>query len=446
MKKVLITLVIIMAIFLAFPLVGNKLIESTINDRVEVLASYGLEVKKSQTQNAYLSTKKHFIFKVQDSDKFVTYLNQFSDTQLPPYVDALVDGAEIGIDAKYSNIPLNDTLSLDIYPNAMPLQMVEKLKTNDIEFYKHLKDLLQNKTLVYHLNYDVINDSFDGYIKDINENRTLIDGTVLSLKLSDATFNGKGMLIAPDLLISNIKKFYLNVRLKDEYVNIDISDFTSSSVFESKTTYATTLKFNILKWDVKDEKETDFHVQLQNLALDFSSNTQSIKADFFAKTSLDMMKVKTVDTEINIHKFNYDSALLGVSTDSYEKLVSLISRAKLDSSAKLQKKIEITFQELISRGMILDIANLSIQDISTAKTKNLGALSIQSKIKFKQDRDLVKKLQMNPMTMLQTTDIELLFKVSKKIYAKLALISPVMSLAKNFAREDKNLIVFDIKL
>ena len=446
MKKVLITISLIIVIILAVPLIGNKVIESTIDNRIEVLTSYGLEVKDHKTSSSYLKTKKEYIFVVQDTKKFVNYLNQFADTQLPPYVDALVDGAQVGFDLEYSNIPLEDKISIDIYPYALSSQMAQDIQADDAKFYTYVSSLLENKALSYHLNYDVVNADFDGYIKDIDEKFTLEDGSKLSLKLQDATFSGSGMIVAPDTLGSNIKELVLNIKTLDESMNIEIKKFKSSSVFESSTTYATTGTFGTITWDMKNTKDADINLLINNLALDFSSNTQSAKADFFSKLSFDNMDIKTSTTEIYTKKFNYDIALRGVSKDSYEKLMDLLNRAKLKQTSELEAQIEETMFELLARGMVLDIADLSLEKIATAKTKDLGGMSLKSKITLKQDRDLASKLKSNPSSLMEIIDMDLLFKISKNMYSKLALASPLIGMAQNFAKEENNLVVFDIKL
>ncbi len=446
MKKVLIALAIILAIFLAIPLVGNKVIDETLNDRIELLSSYGLEVKKSHTDTGYLSTKKHYIFVVNDSKKFIGYLNQFSDTQLPPYVDALIDGAQVGLDVKYSNIPIQDKVSIDIYPNELSKKIAKDLMVDDVEFYRYIDALLKNKAIVYHINYDVFNNDFDGYIKNIDESHTLQDASILSLKLQEAKFQGYGMLIAPESLSTNIQEFALSIQADNENVHIQVNDFVSSSVFESKTTYASTGKFGKIIWSIKDTQKTDIALNMDNVAFDFSSNTQSVKADFFAKLSFDSMDVKTSLTKIKTKKFNYDIALRGVSKDSYEKLVQVIAEAKLNTTLKLEAQLEEVGYELIGRGMVLEVADLSIKEITTAKTKNLGGMSLKSKIVIKQDNDLAKKVKTNPIALIKLMDIDLLFTMSKNMYEKIALASPVLMMAQNFAKEEKELIIFDIKL
>lgn len=384
MKKVLTALVIIVAIFLAIPFIGNKLIESEINNNVEVLTSYGLKLKDSKTDFLYFNTKKYFIFKVDDAEKFITYLNNFSDYQLFESLNPLVDGIELGLDVEYSNFPISDAVSLDIYLNSLPAKIAKSLKVSDAKYYSYLDALLKSKSIGYHINYHVLNKDFNGYLKDIDRSYSSIDGTQFDLKLFGASFSGRGMVMAPEAITSKIKE----------------------------------LKFNI-----KDNKEIDLAVTVDNLVIDFSSNTQGLKDMFYNKINFDYLSFKTFKSSINIDKFNFDAQLHGVP-----------------------KNTRFTLEELLNGGVVLDVADFSLKGLSTAKTKNLGQVSIQSRLVFKEDKNLVKKIDKSLLNIMELMDIDLAFKMSKNMYSKFSLAYPILRLIKGLSKDSKEFILFDVKL
>ena len=67
MKKIGIFILVAVLVAAALPIIGNKLIENSLDDRLTTLSSYGLEVSKAETDSSYLSTKKHFEFLLKDS-------------------------------------------------------------------------------------------------------------------------------------------------------------------------------------------------------------------------------------------------------------------------------------------------------------------------------------------------------------------------------------------
>ncbi len=435
MKKLLIILIVLATIIIMVPFLGNTIVESSIQNRLEVLTSYGLKIKKSTTDVGYLRTKKHFVFLVEDSKSFLSYLNQFSDAQLPPYIGALIDGAELGLDIAYSNIPISDAVSVDIYPNSLSSKMLGDINA-----------LFKEKAILYHLDYDVLHKDFDGYIKDLNASYTTKQGVKVSMLINNAKFSGKGLLIAPDTLLTSIAKLNLSMEGLRENMQIKLSDLSSTTAFESKTTYTTTLKLKNISWSAKSPDVPQISLEMKNLLFDFSSNTQSAKADFYTKTSFDNMRVQTRDVSIDADLFNYDLALRGLDTAVYGDLVSLISKSKVALSPELEKEMEKKMLELVSQGMVLDIADISIKKLATRKTKELGGLKIKAKVTFKKEKSLSKKLATNPLALMQNMDLSLLFKISQVMYAKLSLISPVLNMAQNFAKIEKENLIFDIKL
>lgn len=384
MKKLLITLAIIVAILLTIPFIGNKFIESELDNRIKVLTSYGLILKESKTNFRYLYTKKDFIFEVDDANKFISYLNQFFNSKIPSQLDSLAEGVEFGLDIEYMNFPLSDSLSLDIFINSFPIKIAESLKANDTKLYDYLDALLKRKSVSCHLNYHILNNDFNGYIKDIDTSYSSPDGIQFNLKLFSAKFSGGGMLMAPKDIASKIKE---------------------------------------LKFSIRDKKMLDLAVNIKNLVLDFSSNTQDLKDTFYYNIKFDTVSFKTFESSINIDKFNYEASLQGVP-----------------------KNTKLTIEELVSRGMVLDILDLSLKSLSTAKTKDLGEMSIQSRLTFKEDKDFMKKVNNNLMNITELMDIDLAFKMSKNMYTKLSVFYPILSLFEGLSKDNKEFILFDVKL
>ncbi len=72
----------------------------------------------------------------------------------------------------------------------------------------------------------------------------------LVVKLKKATFKGEGGLITPSSLQMNIDKIVINMIKANQNISIALSKFSSTSVFNSKTTYLTSSKINSLSINV----------------------------------------------------------------------------------------------------------------------------------------------------------------------------------------------------
>ncbi len=444
MKKFIIFLVLAVLLAAALPIIGNKLVENSLDDRLTTLSSYGLEVSRAQTESSYLNTKKHFEFLLRDADKFVEYLNKYSDQQIPPYVNAAFEGVLIGADVEYSNIPLSKAVSVDIYPLALSKNMMSSIKEDDLNFHNYLEKFLHSKGVLYHINYNIVSEDFDGYIKDIKESYTLKDGTKLSLNLLNATYSGNGELIAPNQIISNIETINLKVDNAQTKLTFTLDGFSGSSSFESKSTYISGGDLKSLKLMV-DATGENLLFEAIDIKVNFSSNTQGNKAELNAKSSLKTMSIKSDKVDVVMKDFAYDIAMNGLDKDSLEELRVIVSRVKVASSSNtLQKEIQDSVVKLLSHGLELDIAKFSLENITLNKSENLEGFDVKAKFKMKEDRDLATKISLSPLLVSQNVDMSINIKLSKAIYAKLTNGLPVTSMANSYAREDGNSVVFDM--
>ena len=62
MKKSLLLIIIVVIVVSLLPFLGNKIVQNELDNNIETLTSYGVEVKKDSEESSYLSTKKHYEF------------------------------------------------------------------------------------------------------------------------------------------------------------------------------------------------------------------------------------------------------------------------------------------------------------------------------------------------------------------------------------------------
>jgi len=442
MKRIVIALTFIAVVILAIPFIGNQFAQETIEQRIELLSSYGVEVSDAKTDASYLSTQKYYKFRVADEKKFVNYLNQFSTDQLPPYVNAMVKGVEIGVDLKYSNLPLSDNIVIDIYPLTLSIEMMEGLQKEEPKFYEYLKEFLESKGVLYHLNYNIVKSSFDGYIKDINESYTLEDKSQIEFTLRDALYHGTGELIAPTSIASTIDSIKLSLIKSSQKIIFDLDGFSSNSIFESQNTYSSDADLKKLSLVVASPRDI-FMFNAASLSMNLASKTQGNYAELFTKSSLEKFNIKSKDFDINATNLSYDVSVSGIDKDKLEELRLLLSNSSGVAKANLNKKIESTTVELLSKGLNLDISDFSIEDINYS-TENLKGFSINSTLKLKADPNLAKKIGNSQMQLLQGVDIDLNLKISKPIFRLITELNPMAFMVKSYAKEDGDSLLFNI--
>jgi len=446
MKKLLLFLAMIIITVSLLPIMGNKLADKTLNERIEILRANGVELSNSTTDASYFTTKKHYEFLVKDANKLVQYLNQYSDNQLPPYVNALIDGVLIGTDLEYSNFPISDALSVDIYPLSLSTGMMQDLKSADIKFYRYVKNLLESKGVLYHINYNINNLDFHGYIKDIQEEYVLKDSSKVTLALSNVLYQGNGELIAPKSLSSLIGAIDFNVKKGDEEFTIHMKNFTSSSAFESESTYMSGGKIEQFNFAIKGRAENNLRIEVNDIHLNISSNTQGEKAEFYAKTSLKDLLVETEGSSLKGSDFNYDVSLSEIDKVSLEKLRVLISRSKANASTQSEEEIRNSSIDLLSKGLRLSIADVSLSEIQINQQKQIEGFSFKVKLDVKEDADLQKKLDISPEIVIKNVDMNASLSFSKELFKIINQEIPMVVFANAYAKEVGENIIFDIQL
>ena len=445
MKKTVLLVVIAVVVLMLMPIFGNKVVQNELNKRLGVLKSYGVEISQNSKGSNYFTSRVHYEFLVKDEKKFMDYIQQFSDQQLPPYTNAMVEGVLVGADVLYSNFAFSDKISIDIYPLSFSKTFMHDLKEEDSSFYEYIKTLLKDRTLLYHINYNIVSNKFDGYIKNIKEHYTFKNDLQISTKISGATFSGEGPLIAPSLLKSDIKHMNFSAITNKEKFGLIVDDFKTTSNFQSHNTYATTMNFKKFKWFIDGTKRNDVSIEASNIYVNASSNAQSKKMEFYVKTSFKDMHIKAPLSSFEAVGYNSVIALSEVNKESFEKLRILLSDSKVKHSKTLQNKIAKESVELLSKGLKFEVADLSLNNFSIKDKKNIRGFKIKAKMILKEDRMLKGADNIPIDKILQDIDMDAKFIFSKRLMAVINTELPFGNMVKNFAKTKGNDIVFDVK-
>ena len=444
MKKIFIVLSVSVLLLAAIPIIGNTLIEKNLTSKIEELKSHGVEVSIIN-DSSYLTTKNHYEFLVKDIDMFVEYLNNYSVEQLPSYTNALIDGVLVGADLEYSNFPFSDAVSIDIYPLSLSKQIREELGAKDKKLEKYINGFLESKGVLYHVNYDVVSEDFDGYLKDIKETQTLQDGTKVLFTLESTVYQGNGKLIAPTQLISSVKTLSIAVEDKSTTVKMNLNGFTNSSNFESSSTYLTSFGLNSLELNITtDTLSSNALINASKIKANFSSNTQANYAQVSAKSSYEDLVFNSEDINFKSTGFNYDISVNKMDKDALEELRVTTSKANLGNSLALEKELEKSMINLLSKGLEINIADFSLANIVIDKKEDLGGFTLVSMSHLKRDDNLAQKINYTPLLLVQNIGTNVRLKLSKKVFSYLVKSVPMLVIIEEYAKPENSNLVFDI--
>ncbi len=284
---------------------------------------------------------------------------------------------------------------------------------------------------------------FSGYVKDINERYTLEDKTEASLKLLNATYSGTGEIIAPNTLSSNIETITLSLEKDAGKVLFDLKNFSSNSIFESRSTYSSNVSLKELALTVKNLGK-DVALDAKDLSVNLSSSTLGNRAEVNAKSAIEKLTLKSKEFDVNATGFNYDVTLSDIDKDSMEELRSLIANAKSKETSQLVQEIENATIDLLSKGLKLKVSDFSLKNVTLNKTQNLEGFGVKASLTLKEDSDFAKKAKQSPMSVAQDVDFNVALKISKPIFSLISRIVPMAYVIKRYAKEDANALLLDV--
>lgn len=445
MKKIIIFFSAILIVAAVLPIIGNSVMQTTIDTRLKELQTYGLETQNIESEQSYLTTKKHFEFLLKDADKFIDYLNKYADGQIPPYVNATLEGVTVGADLEYSNLPFSREMTLDIYPMSISEEMAKNLKSEDEKFYNYVEKFLKNKGVLYHINYEIISEDFDGFLKDIDEVYTLEDKTKLKLHLLDATFEGNGELIAPNRITSSLKKLQLDIKTENEEVVFLLEDLSSANSYESKSTYLSSGELKDFHFNMST-LQSDLELSLKEIKFNASSNTQSEFAQINSKSSFEALKLTSKELNLDMKKFNIDMAVNALDKVSFEESLELLSQMRDISDPLLEQKLQKSLTTLLSKGFIFTLADFSVEDILLNNSEELHGFKVQNQTTLRADKDFAQKMQMSPLLLASNLEMMTKIRVSIEMYEKLSKLQAGLIGFEEYLKVDGNDYLIDILL
>lgn len=421
MKKALIAFGVLAVVVLALPFIGNSVIQKNIDTKVSELESYGVEAKKRESQSGYFNTTVHFEFVLKNADAFVNYLNSYADNQIPPYVNAMLEGVVIGVDLTYSNFFFANDIKLDIYPMQLSQSMIESLKEEDELFYEYVEKFLASKGILYHINYNTMSQEFDGFVKDIDENQTLDETAQMHILIKDMTFEGEGELLAPKKLDSTLGQFDVNVKKEQESIRFVIDSMKSQNRYDSRSSYNSQLQIDSFGFFI-DTNESDISLSAKKMAFDATSGADKTLASLNTNMALEQFTLTSEDLAVELKGSKFAMKLDKLDAPSYERILEIVAklnRADAVQSATLSSELQTNMTTLLSKGLDLNISDISVEKI-TLEREDLGGFTLVNHTQLKADKDFAQKMQISPMMLAANIEMLTKLKIAQKLYEHLA--------------------------
>ncbi len=373
---------------------SGKLVAGEVDNYVMSLKERGFSVENLQKDG----NSESFVITIKDAKKFTKYY--------PDYADLISRLGKENLDDLKLQVELKSSpsgISADIYPKSLP-------STKNSKNSYLIKELIDNKKFLLHIDYNTQSKDFSGNLKDIDED--LREGVI---KLKGFTFEGNS---ADD-------KLEVNYRL-DQFAAVDkksgplfeIENVSSNNSYEGKNrenqngeTTIERVAFNSI------DKTGGF--SLKNIKFNIISDESSGMLDTAIKSNISLIEVNKPNDKVRLDGVSFDYSLKDIDLGIYDELVQSIEESKLKPyDPSIQQKVSQSLFKLLTAGMEISIDRLGVENIKT-KDGDFGEASISLKLKAKNDPDLLQKIMINPILASSSLTIDSKIVVSDKIFAKI---------------------------
>ena len=366
-----------------------------LNHELSTLQQSGFAVKERQSEEK----RDHFIVSFDEPEKIVQYLNTQGAEMTLEDAEAL-KGLQVGVDAKY--LPDSySAVSLDLYPVALPKAMMEDLGEEDEKLVAHIKDMLERKALLLHIDFNKMLSGFKGYLKDINETIEE-DGERVTIAAKGMTFKGD---IKEERIHQLSQKIALLSLDAGKELQVKVSDIDGSYTITGATPYDITSHYRTASIAISSEPT------LSVLVKDVENETQNSVHDGLLK-SIIRTKARSIEINEAQKKHAIDTVLFDLTVDNLD-IAALEALQKTDPED--ETRINQLTQQLLSKGIVLTLKEFSAKKI-TENGSDLKGFDMNGTVNIDKSFDIHAASQ-NPMLALNAINIETHISVSNELYA-----------------------------
>lgn len=439
-KKVLIAAAVIIALLAALPLIGNMSVEKMINERISMLNENGVQVKSQDNGSSYLTTRNHYEFALEDPVAFENYLNSFSKTQVPAYLHAMLGDVVMAADVTYSNLLLNNDISLDLYPVAFTKEAGDRMKVEDATLYTQMVEMLDNREFMYHMDYNAAASTFKGNIKDINKELVFQDGKAAKIVFEAATFTGRGSLVEPESVELHVKNADVDFSLpEDATMKLTLHNLKSSSTFGAKNSFDLNYKADTLHFSFSDS-QTNVRVDASEMTTLSNSKVENAKLATTVNATVKHFKLQDQNGSMELENFMFDMHADNIDEAAYETFQKASEQAGASSQHTLLASLGV-----VAKGFNLHVNRLSVDKIAIKDSGLMDGFDHKVDIVVKEDDKLIQKMQMTPLALLQNIDISAKLQFASAFYDFMRTQGN-FGMADSFAKKEGDAVVFDIML
>lgn len=398
---------------------SNKIItlQQKLNAQLSQICANGFTLSTRGTGEK----KEHFTIRLDDPEKASAYLTQKG---IPFTVEQAqeLQGLKLGVDLAY----LDDTISLDLYPVALPVLLHTILaQENDKSILVQFEEMLKEKAFFAHFDVSRSGAAFKGYLKDINETLSgekEVRFTLQGFHVSGDVENGKLAKLAQTLHSLHL---YMEGEM-DRY----IYGLQHHYAMTGPTVHDHTEEYRIEEIKINEAPEAELHAQ--DIHILSTSDAKNGLAEEGLRTKIGTMDLLFDKETLGIKNFYLDMHISNIDIRTFETL--------LKSGPDQEELFNAPAGNTPSPPVHIDIPGLSVEKI-TFQGKEIDGFTLRSQIDIDSSAD-ISLFMMHPEHVLSKMDATMELSVSKELLALIKEIPEAMLLYMTYRPKsvsDKNI-------
>lgn len=338
--------------------------------------------------------KEHFFIRLDDPEKASVFLTQKGTRVTVEEAEAL-KGLTVAVDLAY----LTDAIALDLYPVTVPAQLHTLLaQENDKKILLQIEEILKKKTFFAHIDVDLRETTFKGYLKDIRERLT--GEREANLTLQGFHFSGDIKNESITELTQTLKALHLYI---EGEIDRHIYGLQHDYAMTGPTVYDYTEEYSIEKIQMNEAPEAA--LLADNI---YILSTSSVKNG---------LAVERLKTKINTIDLLFEEEKVGLKGFFLDMNISNIDIRTFEILQKTDPNQEETFnalaEKILSHNIHIDIPMLSAEKI-TLQGKEIDGFTLRSDIDINSSLDM-SRFSIDPKHALSKIDAEMELSLSKDL-------------------------------
>ena len=391
-------------------------IKKQVNTELLQASTQGFKIEERKIEEK----KEHFVLSFDNPEEMTHFFNTQGLEVQQVDIENL-KGLTLGVDIAYL-ADAYSAMSIDMYPLTLPDVLTSAtLASEDKNIITQISTLLKKKTLLVHLDVNKLGTGFKGYVKDINA--SIEDNVMTQISLQGLTFEGSLKEKKLHDMTQNLKEMKL---LLDEKVTITLEGLQSNYLGTGLTNYDYETSYVIDMIQVQDV-DTDT-LSIKNTKISSTSNVQDNLMTASMQGHSKSIYFKNKKDALNLDDVVINTNASNIDISAFEKLQTIDP-----SNTKVMTTV---LQEIISKGVKLDIPNISVQNI-LYNHKKLDDFNMTAHLDIDKSLDIA-TIQRNPLAALSGINAQLKLALSPALFGLISQQPKAMLMMMLFQPKDVN--------